>query len=309
MEIIKILSYGIYFFKKESLKLVKGKRGEKMKFGFTETQKIRLMELGVPKSEREQLFESEGEQNKNYKLIEKRAVQLNKSKLWDLLTDKHQPMLCSLQNELSNKLCEAGFTQITTPTIISRKFLERMSIDGTHPLNDQVFWLDKKSCLRPMLAPNLYDVSKNLMNICKGPLRIFEIGSCFRKESEGKSHLKEFTMLNIVEWGTPLEERKQRLTEIAQLVLDIAGIRIYDIEEDNSVVYGQGIDIVSQDGFELASTSMGPHKLDNNWMIDSSWVGIGFGLERLLMYREGTEGIHKYSKSIAYLDGARLNIK
>ena len=122
-----------------------------MKFGFTETQKIRLMELGVPKSEREQLFESEGEQNKNYKLIEKRAVQLNKSKLWDLLADKHQPMLCSLQNELSNKLCEAGFTQVTTPTIISRKFLERMSIDGTHPLNDQVFWLDKKSCLRPML--------------------------------------------------------------------------------------------------------------------------------------------------------------
>ena len=172
-------------------------------------------------------------------------------------------------------------------------FLERMSIDGSHPLNDQVFWLDSNSCLRPMLAPNLYDVSKNLMNIQKKPFGVFEIGSCFRKESEGKSHLKEFTMLNLVEWGTPLEQRNERLKELSALVLESAGIKAYDIEEEYSVVYGDAIDIVSPEGLEPASTSMGPHPLDENWMVDSSWVGIGFGLERLSMYREGAEGIHR----------------
>lgn len=276
---------------------------------FSETQQIRLAELGVKKEERELEFETVEERNAAYGKLEKQAVRLNKAHLWELMEEVHQPKLCKLQNDLSNRLCEAGYTQITTPTIISRKFLERMSIDGTHPLNDQVFWLDKNSCLRPMLAPNLYDVSKNLMNIMKKPFRVFEIGSCFRKESEGKSHLKEFTMLNLVEWGTPIEERQERLKEMATLVLDIAEIRAYDIEEDNSVVYGEGIDIISPEGLELASTSMGPHPLDANWMVDSSWVGIGFGLERLLMYREGEEGIHRYAKSISFLNGARLNIK
>lgn len=280
-----------------------------MQIRFSETQQLRLAELGVKEEDRVQNFETVDERNSMYHKLEKQAVRMNKAHLWELMEDVHHPKLCKLQSDLANALCAKGFTQLTTPTIISKKFLERMSIDGTHPLNDQVFWLDSNSCLRPMLAPNLYDVSRNLMNIQKKPFGVFEIGSCFRKESEGKSHLKEFTMLNLVEWGTPLEKRRDRLKELATLVLEIAEIKAYDIEEDHSVVYGEGIDIISPEGLELASTSMGPHPLDANWMLDSSWVGIGFGLERLLMYREGAEGIHRYSKSITFLNGARLNIK
>lgn len=280
-----------------------------MAIAFSETQNNRLSELGVLQEERKLSFETTKERDDAYRKLEKTAVAKNRSMLLDLTENVHQPKLCKLQNGLAAGLCEAGFTQVTTPTIISRKFLERMSIDGTHPLNDQVFWLDGKSCLRPMLAPNLYDVSKSLMNVAKMPLRVFEIGSCFRKESEGKSHLKEFTMLNLVEWGTPLDERNDRLKEMAKLVLQLADITRYEVEEETSVVYGAGIDIVSPEGLELASTSMGPHPLDAAWRVDTSWVGIGFGLERLLMYREGAEGIHRYSKSIAFLDGARLNIK
>lgn len=276
---------------------------------FSETQNIRMAELGVKKKDREMEFETAKEKDKAYQKLEKQAVAENRRRLVQLTEEVHQPKLCKLQNDLANCLCEHGFTQVTTPTIISRKFLERMTIDGTHPLNDQVFWLDSKSCLRPMLAPNLYDVSLRLMNVAKMPLRVFEIGSCFRKESEGKSHLKEFTMLNLVEWGTPLCERADRLKEMAKLVLEAAEITDFRVEEEESVVYGKGIDIVSPDGLELASTSMGPHPLDAAWNVNCSWVGIGFGLERLLMYREGEEGIHRYSKSIAFLDGARLNIK
>jgi len=275
----------------------------------TDSQKNRLTELGMCLEELLLQFETHEERESYYKKVEKEMVSKNRKILTHLIDTKHQPEICKLEYILAKTLCDNGFTQVTTPTIISKKFLDRMTIDGTHPLNEQVFWIDSKSCLRPMLAPNLYSVSKDLMNLKKFPLRIFEIGSCFRKESEGKSHLKEFTMLNLVEWGTPLEERTKRLAELGKLVLNAAGIDSYENELENSVVYGDGIDFIGSDGLELASTSMGPHSLDSAWKIDCTWVGIGFGLERLLMYREKQQVIHRFSKSISFLDGARLNIK
>lgn len=275
----------------------------------TDAQKNRLTELGMFVQDLPDSFETILERETYYKKTEKEMIRKNREILTHLLEKKHQPELCRIQYTLAQTLCDNGFTQVTTPTIISRKFLDRMTIEGTHPLNEQVFWLDSKSCLRPMLAPNLYSVSKDFMNMGKIPLRIFEIGSCFRKESEGKSHLKEFTMLNLVEWGMPLEQRTQRLTELGKLVLNAAGIDAYETIMENSIVYGDGIDFIGTDGLELASTSMGPHPLDAAWKIDCTWVGIGFGLERLLMYREHQQGIHRFSKSISFLDGARINIK
>ncbi|MGM9571993.1 MAG: pyrrolysine--tRNA(Pyl) ligase large subunit [bacterium] len=281
-----------------------------MRAEFTEAQKKRLRELGLRQQEIPEGFADTTERDKSYKELEKKAVADNRKRLEQLLEEEHLPKLCALRRKLEEALCRQGFTEVTTPVIISKKFLDRMTIDAAHPLHEQVFWLDNKSCLRPMLAPNLYDVSKSLLNFAKKPLRIFEIGSCFRKESEGSSHLKEFTMLNLVEWGTPLEKRSARLKEMAEMVLQAAEIADFAFIAEDSVVYGQGLDIVAADtGLELASTSMGPHPLDAAWKIRSSWTGLGFGLERLLMHREKAQGIHRYSKSIAYLDGATLKIK
>lgn len=280
-----------------------------MSVTFSQAQNNRLAELGVKYSALDLSFETVKEREFLYKKMEKSAVAKNRENLIRLTEEGFQPKLCSLQRDLEKALLEEGFLQVTTPSIISKKFLNRMSIDDTHPLNDQVFWLDQKSCLRPMLAPNLYEISQRMMSYSKMPLKLFEIGPCFRKESEGKTHLKEFTMLNLVEWGTPEEEREKRLKELAEIVLNASGIDAYGYEEENSVVYGSGIDVVSKEGMELASTSMGPHPLDAAWQVSCSWVGLGFGLERLLMYREEAEGIHRYAKSITFLDGSRLNIK
>lgn len=276
---------------------------------YTISQKNRLTELGLPKEALQQVFDTPEACEQQFKKTEKKAISVNRNAIRSLVETEHQPKLILLQRELERCLCKNGFTQVVTPTIISRTFLERMTIDGTHPLNDQVFWLDRKSCLRPMLAPNLYDISRKMMKITGSPLRVFEVGSCFRKESEGNEHLKEFTMLNLVEWGTPMEERTERLKELGKLVMEAAGLGgRYEFVEEESVVYGKGMDIVGENGLELASTSMGPHKLDEAWKVISSWVGIGTGLERLLMYRENEQGIHRHSRSISFLNGARLNI-
>lgn len=275
---------------------------------YTQTQKTRLIQLGASFEETEKEFETVNERQEAFRIAEKEKISENKETLQQLFTKKHRPQLCILKEDLACALTDIGFTQVETPTIISAKALSKMGVNEKNPLHSQVFWLDKNTALRPMLAPGLYEISRQLMNTRPLPLKIFEIGSCFRKESEGRTHLKEFTMLNLVEWGTPMQERTQKLKEYSAGVLKAAGIENFSFENEDSVVYGEGLDVVSEDGLELASTSMGPHRLDSAWKINCTWIGAGFGLERLLMYREHKNGIHPYSRSTVYLDGACLKI-
>ena len=280
-----------------------------LKFIYTEAQKNRLSELGLSADELQKEFSTAIRRDMSFREAESKAVRENRMQLSTLLHKTHKVALAKLQEDLAAALCAAGFTQVSTPTLVSAKALEKMTITPENPLYEQVFWVDKKTALRPMLAPNLYEVSRQLMQSQGLPLRIFEIGSCFRKESEGRSHLKEFTMLNLVEWGTDPEQRNEVLKDFADLVMRTAGINDYLLENENSVVYGDGLDIVTTDGLELASTSMGPHPLDDAWKITCTWVGLGTGLERLLMHREKTVGIHRYSRSTVFLDGACLKLK
>jgi hypothetical protein len=53
---------------------------------------------------------------------------------------------------------------------------------------------------------------------------------------------------------------------------------------------------------------MGPHPLDDAWKINETWVGIGFGIERLLMARDKSNTLGKYTRSLTWLDGVRLNL-
>lgn len=280
-----------------------------MDIAYTITQKNRLLELGAEEALTTVLFSTTQERQKTYIQTEKELIRRNKAEIACLLEQEHRPLLCSLQADLADALTAHGFTQVVTPTIISAKAMEKMSVGPEHPLHKQIFWLDGKTCLRPMLAPGLYEVSRRLIGSQGLPMRIFEIGSCFRKESEGRSHLKEFTMLNLVEWGTPMPERIDTLKQYCSKVLEAAQITEYEMTEEDSVVYGMGLDVVGTNGLELASTSMGPHRLDSAWKINCTWIGAGFGLERLLMYREKKTGIHSYGRSTVYLNGACLKLQ
>ena len=75
-----------------------------------------------------------------------------------------------------------------------------------------------------------------------------------------------------------------------------------------SAVYGNTVDIFCSDNkLEIASGAIGPHPLDSAWRITDTWVGLGFGLERMVMMAEGSDSIGKWGKNLAYLDGIRLN--
>lgn len=276
---------------------------------FTTTQIQRLVELNAGEEVSGQAFDTAEERNQAFKMLEARLARESREKIKRLLQTDHKPLAVQIEERIKNWLTlEEGFTQVTTPTIISAAALDRMTITKEHPLINQVFWLDSKRCLRPMLAPNLYEVMRDLYKITKAPVRIFEAGSCFRKESQGAQHMNEFTMLNLVELAGVEDGRQmERLEYLAKSAMKAIGIESCELAVEKSEVYGETMDIVAE-GLELASGAYGPHFLDSRWGVFEPWVGIGFGIERIAMKMGSYQTIKRVGKSTAYIDGSPLNL-
>ena len=222
---------------------------------------------------------------------------------------EHIPLTLRVERQLDQWLAqEEGFTLVATPVILSADSLAKMNIDQDNHLREQVFWVDGKKCMRPMLAPNLYQVMRELHRITRKPVKIFEAGSCFRKESQGAQHMNEFTMLNLVELDSVRDgEQMDRLRALAKGAMDAVGIDKYELVTESSGVYLETLDIVA-DGVELASGAYGPHPLDAAWGIFEPWVGLGLGLERIAMVKGQYQTIKRAGKSIAYVDGIPLKL-
>lgn len=277
------------------------------KCGWTTSQMQRLRELNAARRLLERKFTSSKERNEVFLRSERDLVLQCKQNLHVFLKRRRRPRLCILEDILSKTLVDHEFVQVITPILIAKDSIEKMSIGPGHELYKQIFWVDDRKCLRPMLAPNLYVLLGELVRIWDKPVRIFEVGPCFRKDTRGRHHLNEFTMLNLVELGLPESYKKERLEELTKIVMDASGISEYDFASHRSEVYGETVDVLS--GFEVASGAMGPHPLDSRWGITDPWVGIGFGLERLLMARQKFQNIQRAGRALIYLDGERLNIR
>lgn len=280
-----------------------------MAIQWSEIQSRRLQELNADESEINMEFESSAVRDRTYQTLESRLVKRERFRLKAFRENQLRPRLTKLENRLADVLVEHRFVQVRTPIIMSKGLLAKMTIDDEHPLSSQVYWIGKNQCLRPMLAPNLYFILKDLLRLWEKPVRIFEVGPCFRKETQGSLHSSEFTMLNLVEMGLPEESCPERIRELAALITNAAGIKDYVLDTKRSEVYGETLDIVSlKNGVELGSGAVGPHPLDRPWKITDAWVGIGFGLERLLMVTENSKSLGKMGPSLTYLDGIRLNL-
>jgi len=275
---------------------------------WTITQKQRLTELNAEDYLLNNLsFDDKQQREAYFKKIEQELVAKNKKELEELKNRERRPLLCQIEDKLVECLTKEGFVQVVTPILLSRGMLSKMGITDDHPLIKQVFWVDKNKCLRPMLAPNLYHLLKDLLRIWGKPVKIFEVGPCFRKESEGAHHLNEFTMLNLVELNDLEGKQEDRIKELATLAMEAVGINDYRLEKNKCNVYGNTVDIVASD-LELGSAAYGPHRLDEAWGIIDPWAGIGFGLERLVVVLKGYKNIHRAGRSLAYLNGVRLNV-
>lgn len=279
------------------------------KIYWTDTQAARLEALGLDPGTLAQGFYTPSQRNSAFQAIEKKQVKALRTELADRLRGRRPVRAFQLEQDIDGMLYNQGFAKVSTPTITSRTALAKMGIDDTHPLNEQIFWINHTQCLRPMLAPGLYSLMQDFSRLDFRPVRFYEIGSCFRKESDGACHSQEFTMLNLVEMGTPEAGRLARLKELAGMVARTAGIEDCQFAEETSAVYGTTLDLVAHpSGLELGSGAMGPHPLDAAWNITDTWVGMGCGMERLLMASVKDTSLGRWAKSLSWLDGIPLRI-
>lgn len=273
---------------------------------FSPIQRQRLAEIGLTDDPDERVFESTDERDRSFEGLSREFTQRNLDRLEALRTGPRRPEMRLVEAQLVDVLVAAGFVEVATPIIIGKGSLAKVGLGEAHPLWRQVYWVDRDRCLRPMLAPNLYVMLSHLQRLWPPPVRIFEVGPCFRRESKGSNHLSEFTMLNLVELE-PERGAVERLRELAGVVMEGVGLE-YELVETDSNVYGATLD-VEVAGVEVASGVAGPHPLDEEWGIGAPWAGWGFGIERLAMLRTGGTRIHPVARSLIYLDGSRLNVQ
>ncbi|MCK8817946.1 pyrrolysine--tRNA(Pyl) ligase large subunit [Natroniella sulfidigena] len=278
---------------------------------FTQTQQQRIIELDltgeyVPEA-KEREFTSVEKREEFFQKVEQKLIAINQERLMDFVKQRGRSSLRRTETSLVELLNQLDFTEVTTPIKLAQGHLKKMGIEQEDPLWKQVYWIDEgKYCLRPMLAPNLYYLLGYFANSLDKPIRIFEIGPCFRKESKGSKHLSEFTMLNLVELGPTTEDLTARLESLIEQIMSLLELD-YELEEEESTVYNKTIDVLV-DGVEVGSAAIGPHTLDRAWNISDPWVGVGFGVERLVMCKEEFNNIKRIGRSLIYQDGARLNI-
>lgn len=223
----------------------------------------------------------------------------------DMATAPSRHILSAMEADLASLLVESGFIEVKTPTIISTNALDKMGIGQEHPLFKQVFHIDDKRCMRPMLAPNLYTVMSHMRRTLRGPVKLFEIGPCYRKESRSGSHMAEFTMLNAVVLG-PDGDPSSEIKDLISRIMDCIGLD-YELSECESDVYKSTID-VEIEGQEVASAATGPHELDASHGIEEPWCGVGFGLERLLMLKGRKDSVRRVGRNLVYQNGIRIDI-
>jgi len=275
---------------------------DNMGLKFTDSQIQHLMEYGdIDWTDME--FDDAAARDKEFSSQFSKLKSVNDKGIKALFDDPHND-LTDLENRIRDKLKSRGFIEVHTPIFVSKAALAKMTITEDHPLFKQVFWIDDKRALRPMHAMNLYRVMRELRDHTDGPVKIFEIGSCFRKESKSSTHLEEFTMLNLVELG-PDGDAMEHLKMYIGDIMDAVGVE-YTTSREESDVYVETLD-VEINGTEVASGAIGPHKLDPAHDIHEPWAGVGFGLERLLMLKNGKSNAKKTGKSITYLNGYKLD--
>jgi pyrrolysyl-tRNA synthetase len=241
---------------------------------------------------------------KPFRELESELVTRRKDDFQRIYADDRENYLGKLERDITKFFVDRGFLEIKSPILIPAEYVERMGINSDIELSKQVFRIDKNLCLRPMLAPTLYNYLRKLDRILPDPIKIFEIGPCYRKESDGKEHLEEFTMVNFCQMGSGCT--RENLEALIKEFLDYLEID-FEIVGDSCMVYGDTLDIMHGD-LELSSAVVGPVPLDREWGIDKPWIGAGFGLERLLKVMHNFKNIKRASRSESYYNGISTSL-
>ena len=267
---------------------------------FSPSQKKRLEALMVA----DEYDLEKSESLPEFEELEAELLTRRKKELCEIYENSREHMLAKLERDISAFLISKGFIEIKSSLLIPEEYIIRMGIDKDLELSKQIFRTDDGKCLRPMLAPVLYNYLHRFDKILPDPVKIFEIGPCYRKESDGSSHLEEFTMVNFCQMGDG--STRENLIQLIDEFLTYLEIS-YEIEGDECMVYGATVDVMHGD-MELSSAVVGPIPMDIDWGVNKPWIGAGFGLERLLKAKYNFKNIKRGSRSEFYYNGIYTNL-
>ncbi|WP_094227644.1 pyrrolysine--tRNA(Pyl) ligase [Methanolobus psychrotolerans] len=274
-------------------------QSQSRKTEFTPLQKTRILSLLGPGE-----MISFSKEKRSFGELESILLTERKKDIREIYENSRENLLGKLERNITEFFVDMGFLEVKSPILIPFEYMERMGVGEDKKLSEQIFRVGDNMCLRPMLAPGLYNHLRKFDNVLPDPVRIFEIGPCYRKESDGNSHLEEFTMLNFCQMGSRCT--RDNLEYIIEEFLEFLGIE-YEIAEDSCMVYGQTIDIMHKN-MELSSAVVGPISMDMDWGIDKPWIGAGFGLERLLKAKHDFKNIKRAARSESYYNGVSINL-
>ncbi len=269
------------------------------KVEFTPVQKTRILSLLGPSE-----MVSFSKEKRSFAELESTLVTKRKKDIREMYENSRENLLGKLERHITEFFVDMGFLEVRSPILIPFEYMERMGVGEDKKLSEQIFRVGENMCLRPMLAPGLYNHLRKFDNLLPDPIRIFEIGPCYRMESEGNNHLEEFTMLNFCQMGSRCT--RNELEFIIGEFLDFLGIE-YEIIADSCMVYGDTIDVMHKN-MELSSAVVGPIPMDMDWGINKPWIGAGFGLERLLKAKHDFKNIKRASRSESYYNGISINL-
>lgn len=266
---------------------------------FTPLQKTRILSLLGPGE-----MISFSKEKRSFAELESTLLTQRKKDIREIYENSRENMLGKLERTITEFFVDMGFLEVKSPILIPFEYMERMGVGEDKKLSEQIFRVDDNMCLRPMLAPGLYNHLRKFDNVLPDPVRIFEIGPCYRKESDGNSHLEEFTMLNFCQMGSNCT--REELEYLIKELLDFLGIE-FEIVADSCMVYGDTIDVMHKN-MELSSAVVGPIPMDMDWGINKPWIGAGFGLERLLKAKHDFKNIKRAARTESYYNGVSINL-
>ncbi|MEZ5334209.1 MAG: pyrrolysine--tRNA(Pyl) ligase large subunit [Methanolobus sp.] len=184
---------------------------------FTSLQKNRILSLLGPGE-----MISFSKEKRSFAELESTLTLQRKKDIREMYENSRENELGKLERIITEFFVDMGFLEVKSPILIPFEYMERMGVGEDKKLSEQIFRVDDSMCLRPMLAPGLYNHLRKFDNVLPDPVRIFEIGPCYRKESDGNSHLEEFTMLNFCQMGSNCN--REELEFLISELLDFLGI-------------------------------------------------------------------------------------
>lgn len=282
-----------------SKKTLQPQQSRSKKTEFTPLQKNRILSLLGPGE-----MISFSKEKRSFAELEPTLLIQRKKDIREIYENSRENLLGKLERTITEFFVDIGFLEVKSPILIPFEYMERMGVGEDKKLSKQIFRVDDSMCLRPMLAPGLYNHLRKFDNVLPDPVRIFEIGPCYRKESDGNNHLEEFTMLNFCQMGSRCT--REELEFLIEEFLDFLGIE-FEIVADSCMVYGDTIDVMHKD-MELSSAVVGPVPMDIDWGINKPWIGAGFGLERLLKAKHDFKNIKRAARSESYYNGICINL-